>query len=94
MKSGDKTEDSYGIDFNDIWLVCIDKNGLKLWDKIIGGKYEDKVVDIFYDNQSKIYQLIGLSSSPISFDKKTSEISTGKIRDDYWIVNFSYEIKD
>jgi hypothetical protein len=94
LKSEDKTDNCYSNGFSDIWLVCIDKNGNKLWDKIVGGKYEENVENIIYNNSTSFYELIGNSSSPISFDKKTSELANGKNLFDYWIVNLLYELKD
>ncbi len=80
--SGDKSEDSKGE--TDYWIVKIDANGNKLWDKTIGGDGGD-------DLQSAIpaadggYLLAGYSESNASGDKSDNNRGT-EDSGDYWIV--------
>ena len=75
----EKSEDFLGND--DYWLVKIDGNGNKLWDKIYGGSLSDYLTSL---DQTKDggYILGGYSNSPVSFDKT----QTFKGTTDYWIV--------
>ncbi|HEX5152760.1 MAG TPA: T9SS type A sorting domain-containing protein [Parafilimonas sp.] len=77
--SGDKSEDSRG-DY-DYWIVKIDANGNKQWDKCVGGKFTDilRSVDEATDGG---YILGGYSNSEKGEDK--TEDSRGSL--DYWIV--------
>jgi hypothetical protein len=63
---GDRTELSKGS--NDIWLIKINSDGIKIWDKSLGGSGLDYVHGLDFDNDSKII-LGGFSSSPASGDK-------------------------
>lgn len=77
--SGDKTQDSNGG--WDYWIVKIDINGNKLWDKTYGGLGDDVLlcVDESWDGG---LILGGYSNSDISGDK--TEDSYGGI--DYWVI--------
>src|SRR5262249_54480464 len=77
--SGDKTEDSRG--FSDYWVVKIDSNGVKQWDKRFGGTDADELVSL-QQTVDGGYILGGGSNSGIGGDKK--EESRGS--DDYWVV--------
>ncbi|WP_157580471.1 Ig-like domain-containing protein [Segetibacter koreensis] len=74
----DKTDSQRG--FNDYWIIKLDANGNKKWDKTFGGTGSDYFSAIATDNQG--YYLGGSSSSGKSGDK--SEESKGEF--DYWIV--------
>ncbi|MDF9796525.1 hypothetical protein OKW21_001788 [Catalinimonas alkaloidigena] len=78
--SSDKTEDSKG-DY-DFWLVHIDANGNKLWDKTLGGSEDDRLTSI-KSNQKGGYLLGGYSNSSASSDK--TEDSKGDY--DFWLVH-------
>jgi hypothetical protein len=77
--SGDKTEPSIGED--DFWIVKIDGNGNKLWDKRYGGNASDLLTEIVptYDGG---FLLAGRSSSSIGDDK--SEAPRGEY--DFWAL--------
>ena len=77
--SGDKTQTSQGS--SDYWVIKIDANGNKLWDKTFGGSAHDYVQDAIV-TEDQGYLLYGYSSSGQTGDK--SEISRGSY--DYWIV--------
>jgi hypothetical protein len=65
---------------SDFWLIRLDKNGNKLWDKTIGGSGSDRpaALQVLPDG----YILSGSSSSGIS-GEKTESVRGG---DDFWIV--------
>jgi hypothetical protein len=77
--SGDKTEDSRGG--SDYWIVKIDKNGNKLWDKTYGGSDYEWTGYICKSEDGGLL-LSGESSSNISSEK--SENSYGS--KDIWIL--------
>jgi len=77
--SGDKTEASRGS--NDFWVVKIDANGAKQWDKRFGGTGSDALNSLQQTSDGG-YILGGTSSSGISGDK--TEASRGG--NDFWVV--------
>ena len=68
---------------SDYWMIKLNSNGQILWDKSIGGSWEDNLqsVTVTTDNG---YILAGISSSPKSFDK--SEDFKNYYGYDFWIV--------
>ena len=81
--SGDKTEGSKG--FLDYWVVKLDANGTKQWDKTIGGWRTDHLSDLQQTSDGG-YILGGFSDSPVSGDK-TDHSSEGLM--DYWVVKLN-----
>ena len=65
---------------SDFWLIRLDKNGNKLWDKTIGGSSSDRPAALLVLADG--YVLSGTSSSAIS-GEKTDSVRGG---DDFWIV--------
>lgn len=80
-KSGDKTRNSKGQD--DFWIVKIDGNGNKQWDRTIGGNKEDELYSLEQTTDGG-YILGGYSHSTISGDK--TENTKSPLSADYWIV--------
>ena len=81
---GDKTQpnwDNTTHNYADYWVVKIDGNGNKQWDKRYGGIYEDKLMSVIQTIDGG-YLLGGFSESSISGDR--TETSRGG--PDYWIV--------
>ena len=78
--SGEKTQDSRGL--FDYWLVKLNKNGKKVWDKTIGGNDNDGDVFSLLQTEDKGYIVGGDSYSGISGEK--TESSRGDW--DNWIV--------
>jgi len=78
-KSGDKTEISRGS--GDYWILKLDKQGNKVWDKTYGGNLGEglKSIDI---TASGGYILGGESGSDVSGEKS----QPGRGRGDYWVV--------
>ena len=81
--SGDKSEPIKG--YEDYWVVKLDSNGVKQWDKTIGGNNTERLVDIQLTPDGG-YILVGDSHSGISGDK--TEAKRG-ISNDYWIVKLN-----
>ncbi|MDQ4141511.1 MAG: T9SS type A sorting domain-containing protein [Bacteroidota bacterium] len=77
--SGDKSAGSKG--YADFWILKVDGNGNKQWDKSFGGKQEENL-EACVQTTDGGYLLAGISNSPTSSDK--SEGSNGF--SDYWIV--------
>jgi len=80
--SGSKTDCLKGV--TDYWVVRVDEQGNKLWDKTYGGSTFDELVTIQPLNDGG-YILGGNSTSSVSGDK--SEDSRGDF--DYWIVKIN-----
>jgi hypothetical protein len=81
--SGDKTEYSRGG--ADYWLVNLNNKGQLLWEKTIGGYYDDWG-DAVAEPQTNTFLIGGLSYSPIGADKQDFARDYG----DYWIVKLHY----
>ncbi|PSR52038.1 hypothetical protein AHMF7605_00140 [Adhaeribacter arboris] len=80
-RSGDKTELSRGG--NDFWLVRIDKDGNKQWDKRFGGSGQDELYSL--GRTTSYIFLAGQSNSPADGDK-SQDSQGGK---DYWLLKVS-----
>lgn len=77
-----KTENSRGN--LDYWIVKLDSDGKKEWDKTLGGRYYDELKSI-EQTQDEGFILGGYSNSPVSGDKTEANIGQG----DYWIVKLN-----
>lgn len=79
----DKSESSRGG--WDYWVVKVDRNGNKQWDKRYGGLGGD---DLYCMKQTKDggYVLGGRSSSGVSGDKTQDNHDASENSDDYWMV--------
>jgi hypothetical protein len=78
--NGSKSEPSKGGD--DYWIVRVDSQGVKLWDKVYGGNKDDHLIAL-ETTAGGGFLLAGYSASGISGDK--TEGTQGK--NDYWIVS-------
>ncbi len=78
--NGDKTAPNFGN--SDYWLVKLDKNYKKIWDKSYGGKAQDNLV--FIDQNKTGYILIGGNSSSPASGNKTDSILHGL--QDFWLL--------
>lgn len=77
--NGDKSERCRGA--NDYWIVKINAQGNKLWDKTFGGDIFDELTSIVPASDGG-YLLAGYSFSSVSGDRT----APGKGSEDYWIV--------
>ena len=83
--SGSKTADSKGdIDY---WIIKLDANGNKQWDKTIGGSLADDAQYIIQTSDGG-YLVAGLSMSDSTGDKTENNINIGETwrNNDVWIV--------
>ncbi|RDC64878.1 T9SS type A sorting domain-containing protein [Adhaeribacter pallidiroseus] len=78
---GDKTQASQGE--SDFWLVQIDKNGTKRWDKRFGGSGQDQVFAV--GQVENDFFISGQSNSPANGDKT----QTSQGGQDFWLVKVS-----
>jgi hypothetical protein len=77
---GEKTEDCRGgLDY---WIVKIDTNGVKQWDRRFGGASDDRLRGGIVEVAPGRYLLAGLSASGVGPDK--TQASQGS--EDYWIL--------
>ncbi len=77
--SGDKTQTNRGG--FDYWLVKIDSNGNKIWDKRFGGILDDYLY-VMRQTKDRGYVMGGTSYSPIGGDKTHTNWGSK----DYWVV--------
>ncbi|MBK7389474.1 MAG: T9SS type A sorting domain-containing protein [Bacteroidetes bacterium] len=80
---GDVTDTSRG--FPDMWVVKIDKFGLKQWDKRYGGTRSDGALDGIQTNDGG-YIFVGFSFSNTGGEKSQDNRDTSMLTADLWIV--------
>ncbi|MBF9253530.1 DNRLRE domain-containing protein [Pontibacter sp. 172403-2] len=85
-KSGDKSQDSKGGD--DYWIVKLNADGTKAWDKTIGGNGDDQLTSMQQTSDGG-YILGGTSYSDKSGDKSEENKQTGYYSTDYWVVKLN-----
>ena len=78
-QGGDVSETSRGS--NDFWILYLDPDGNKKWDKRFGGSSSDVLFNIFQANDGG-YMITGHSESSISGDKQTANYG----QNDFWIL--------
>ena len=84
--SGTKTSGNYGVDFlEDYWVIRLDANGNKLWDKSFGGDGRDFLASVQQTSDGG-YILGGNSSSGASGTKTSANTNPVYGDDDFWIV--------
>ena len=81
----DKTDTCRGG--NDYWIVKIDGNGTKQWDKTFGGSKSDSPSSILQTSDNG-YIVAGYSTSDSTGDKTENSIAKTGI-DDYWIIKLN-----
>ena len=77
--SGEKSENSRGG--FDYWVVKLDKTGKKIWDKTVGGSYDEWCSPLALTNDGGVI-VGGFSYSNISGEKTENSRGGG----DYWLV--------
>ncbi|RDC65125.1 hypothetical protein AHMF7616_03755 [Adhaeribacter pallidiroseus] len=80
-KSGDKSQVSRGR--SDFWLIRVDKNGQKLWDKTYGGSGQDEAYSL--GRHGNEFFIAGQSDSPADGDKTTG--TQGGL--DFWFLKLN-----
>ena len=79
---GDKTQNQFGGNYDqDFWIVCIDKNGTKIWDKIYGGTSNDEAYSAVQATNNSIF-ICGISNSTTGGNKTSPSYGNG----DSWII--------
>lgn len=81
--SGDKSEPCYG--FGDYWVIKIDANGIKQWDKRFGNIYDDNLTTLCKTNDGG-FLLGGYSNSPMGGDITSPPFNNSA---DYWVVKIN-----
>ncbi|RDC63726.1 T9SS type A sorting domain-containing protein [Adhaeribacter pallidiroseus] len=82
--SGDKTSASNGN--ADFWIVQTNANGVKIWDKTLGGSGYDNLQSL-QQTAAGTYVLAGTSNSATGTDKTAAS----KGETDFWLMNISSE---
>lgn len=88
--SGNKTSTNYGA--SDYWVVKLDADGNKVWDKSYGGTITSTFGDgnefltALYQTSDGDYILAGTSSSGASGNKTSTNFSSQVWTTDYWVV--------
>ncbi len=77
--SGNKTSAAFGKD--DIWLVRLDGDGNKLWDRSFGGTENDDLTDV-QELSNGDFIVLGTSDSPASGNKTPSGYGVS----DFWLI--------
>jgi uncharacterized repeat protein (TIGR01451 family) len=78
-----KSENSYGQD--DIWVVKLDINGNKIWDKVYGGVDNESFYNALYVNDNRLV-IFGSSVSDNSGNKTSRKQFSGNINYEPWIL--------
>lgn len=79
-----KSQNSYGME--DIWIVKLDKNGNKIWDKIYGGIYDEFCRKALFVNNNKLV-VFGYSSSEANGNKTSNkQYGGGTTRYEPWVL--------
>lgn len=83
IAGGDKSEATRG--FNDYWIIKLDENGVKLWDKTLGGNYNDWLFALAVSPDGGIVAG-GQSFSEATGDKTAANHEAAPSGSDRWIV--------
>ena len=82
--SGDKSEIGYGL--SDYWIVKVDAQLNKQWDKTFGGDFYDEGVHVILAPDGG-YLLLGLSGSDVSGNKTSSNKGSA----DFWLIKIDQQ---
>lgn len=85
--SGDKSEAPRNNTSTDYWLVKLNAQGVKQWDRTYGGS-QGETLSCMQQTADGGYILGGSSASPVSYDKTQPLVSSanGAYALDYWII--------
>lgn len=75
--SGDKSQPAYGGTY-DYWIIRLDNNGSKIWDKRFGGYSSDWGDVRISETADSGFFVAGLSYSPIGGDKSEANLGVGQ----------------
>lgn len=83
----DKSGENYGAGFTDIWIIKIDRNGNRIWDKTYGGNNEDELKDIRLTPDGNV--LLCGSTQSDSSQSVGNKRSRNWGQRDYWILKIN-----
>lgn len=83
LMGSDKTENSRGL--NDFWVIKIDTDGNRIWDKTLGSNLQD-IPYAFQSTPDGGCMVGGFSDSDMSDDKTEACWDPTHNYDDYWVV--------
>ncbi|MDX1701050.1 MAG: hypothetical protein R3250_10550, partial [Melioribacteraceae bacterium] len=83
--SKDKSEPSKGR--SDYWVIKLDPVGDKIWDRTLGGGYNENLNDVIYSKENGL-NLAGITNSIKSGDISQDRVNSGN---DIWLANLSNE---
>ncbi|QRR00887.1 CBM96 family carbohydrate-binding protein [Dyadobacter sandarakinus] len=92
-RGGDKSEDyrggiNEGYKYPDYWIIKIDANGVREWDKTLGSNSEDLLYSLEQTSDGG-YIVAGSSASPPGSDKTSATLGLY----DFWVVKLSADGK-
>jgi hypothetical protein len=79
LESSTKTSPNYG--YSDYWLVRLDANGNRLWDKSYGGQYSDDASSVLQTSDGG-FLVGGMSTSQDDGNKTSPQLGGG----DFWLL--------
>lgn len=79
----EKSEQNRG--FADYWVIKVNGNGIKEWDKTFGGTSDEYLHSVLYNKPDGGYLLAGKSESGINGEKTQAGRGSG----DYWVVKIN-----
>jgi len=74
-----------GRGLTDYWIVKIDAQGNKVWDKIYGGSYYDNLQKCLATSDGN-YLLVGHSSSNAGYEKSEDRFTSSVWDEDFWVL--------
>ena len=83
-KSGTKSNKSYGFSY-DYWVLKLDGNGNKIWDRTLGGFYNDKLASLAELPNAGGYVIGGYSYSQDNGSKTITNLGA-ESNADYWVI--------
>lgn len=86
--SGNKTTNTYASTY-DIWVIKITTNGVKLWEKCMGGDSYDFPAEMVLANDGGVV-IASQSYSTVSGDK--TEANVGGASSDFWVIKLVSEV--
>jgi hypothetical protein len=83
-KSGTKSNKSYGFSY-DYWVLKLDANGNQIWDKTLGGFYNDRLTSLAELPNAGGYVIGGYSYSQDNGSKTITNLGA-ESNADYWVM--------
>ncbi len=87
------TTESFGAGDEDVWLLCLDAWGTHLWNRTIGGKGDDRGLDITLAHDGG-YAIIGSTTSSRGNDTDICLIRTDSSGNQLWNTTYGFTRDD